>query len=187
MPWYGWLVILAVIALAVVCVVVKAKKAVRNFSRQAFGTNTIAEGLRQQKEMLAETPKSLKAMTSIFLPRIERDFPEFHYEHYKEKSENMLRSYISAVALKDVSKLLPCARELENKTKAVIEDLKNSNKTVHSQNVVIHDTQISNYIKKNGTVMWNFRSPWAIYIMWRTKRAKSLRAIKIIKPKPLLR
>ena len=53
MPWYGWLVILALIALAVVYVVVKAKKAVRNFSRQAFGTNTIAEGLRQQKEMLA--------------------------------------------------------------------------------------------------------------------------------------
>lgn len=26
MPWYGWLVILALIALAVVCVVVKAKK-----------------------------------------------------------------------------------------------------------------------------------------------------------------
>ena len=54
MPWYGWLVILALIALAVVYVVVKAKKAVRNFSRQAFGTNTIAEGLRQQKEMLAQ-------------------------------------------------------------------------------------------------------------------------------------
>ena len=98
MPWYGWLVILALIALAVVYIVVKSKKAVRNFSGQAFGTNTIAEGLRQQKEMLAETPKSLKAMTSIFLPQIERDFPEFHYEHYKEKSENMLRSYISAVA-----------------------------------------------------------------------------------------
>ena len=158
MPWYGWLVILAVIALAVVCVVVKAKKAVRNFSGQAFGTNTIAQGLRQQKEMLAETPKSLKAMTGIFLPRIERDFPEFHYEHYKEKSENMLRSYISAVALKDASKLLPCARELENKTKAVIEDLKNSKKTVHSKNIVIHDTQISNYIKKNGNCYVEFQS-----------------------------
>lgn len=68
MPWYGWLVILALIALAVVYIVVKSKKAVRNFSGQAFGTNTIAEGLRQQKEMLAETPKSLKTMTGIFLP-----------------------------------------------------------------------------------------------------------------------
>lgn len=158
MPWYGWLAILAAVALIVVYIVIKAKQAVRNFSRQAFGTNTIAEGLRQQKEMLAETPKSLKAMTRIFLPQIEKDFPEFHYEHYREKAENMVRSYIAAVSLKDVSKLAPCSEELVSKTKAAVEDLKNSKRTVYSRNVVIHDTQISNYIKKKGNCYVEFQS-----------------------------
>lgn len=53
------------------------REKLRRLSRMAFGTDSITEGLEQQAKELAVTPKSVSAMTRIFLPQIQRDFPDF--------------------------------------------------------------------------------------------------------------
>ena len=63
------------------------REKLRRLSRMAFGTDSITEGLEQQAKELAVTPKSVSAMTRIFLPQIQRDFPDFHIEQFKDKVE----------------------------------------------------------------------------------------------------
>ena len=92
------------------------REKLRRLSRMAFGTDSITEGLEQQAKELAVTPKSVSAMTRIFLPQIQRDFPDFHIEQF---------------------------------TEAVTE---------HYEQIQIHQTEIANYEKKQGTCMITFQS-----------------------------
>lgn len=129
------------------------KRKTRDVSRKLFGTDSLIDGVNEQKEMLSETPRSLHAMTSIYLPQITRDFPEFDYEHYKNKAKSVLRSYFTALHTKKASALTEeHTVALENYVQGIIEDLNTRNVTQIYNQVVIHDVQIARYIKTGATV-----------------------------------
>ena len=73
----GIIIILVLMLVVIGCVaygVWRIKHAVRKFSRDAFGTSDIMEGLRQVEQEYASTPKSVAAMTSLYLPKIKKIF-----------------------------------------------------------------------------------------------------------------
>ena len=147
------LVIIAVILIVIVVAVYKIKSGIRNISRSVFGTDSIIEGVDQQRRRMSETPRSLQAMTSLYLPRIEKDFPEFDYSFYKMKTQALLRSYFDAVENKDVSFLKEeCSVALKNNVAGIIEGLGSEKLSQFFNQVVLHDTQISRYIKNGKTV-----------------------------------
>ena len=74
---------------------------VKNAAKKAFGTSDIREGIRQIEQEYALTPKSVSAMTSLYLPKIKLDFPEFQYDEMKVRAENVLTSYLMAVDRKN--------------------------------------------------------------------------------------
>ena len=139
------------------------REKLRRLSRMAFGTDSITEGLEQQAKELAVTPKSVSAMTRIFLPQIQRDFPDFHIEQFKDKVENALMLALQAISAADagiferqikdgVSEEFLAQiknRIRENETEAVTE---------HYEQIQIHQTEIANYEKKQGTCMITFQS-----------------------------
>ena len=86
------LVLIAAAAIAIAVAVYKIKHGIRQISRNMFGTDSFVQGINNQKREMSETPRSLQAMTGLCLPRIQRDFPEFDYDDYKQKSETVLRS-----------------------------------------------------------------------------------------------
>ena len=139
------------------------REKLRRLSRMAFGTDSITEGLEQQAKELAVTPKSVSAMTRIFLPQIQRDFPDFHIEQFKDKVENALMLALQAISAADagiferqikdgVSEEFLAQiknRIRENETEAVTE---------HYGQIQIHQTEIANYEKKQGTCVITFQS-----------------------------
>ena len=149
------------------------REKLRRLSRMAFGTDSITEGLEQQAKELAVTPKSVSAMTRIFLPQIQRDFPDFHIEQFKDKVENALMLALQAISAADagiferqikdggiferqikdgVSEefLVQIKNRIrENETEAVTE---------HYEQIQIHQTEIANYEKKQGTCVITFQS-----------------------------
>lgn len=139
------------------------REKLRRLSRMAFGTDSITEGLEQQAKELAVTPKSVSAMTRIFLPQIQRDFPDFHIEQFKDKVENALMLALQAISAADagiferqikdgVSEEFLAQiknRIRENETEAVTE---------HYEQIQIHQTEIANYEKKQGTCVITFQS-----------------------------
>lgn len=146
-------VIILIIAILIAVAVFKIRSGLRSISRDVFGTNSIMDGLQKQKISLSETPRSLQAMTPIYIPKIEKDFPEFDYSAYKRKCESLLRSYFNAIEDKN-SELLreEVSDNLKNNVRSIVYDLESKNYKQYFDNITIHQTEISRYIKNGSTV-----------------------------------
>ena len=92
-----WMVPVVLLAAVLVGAAVVMQK-IKRFSRGVFGTDSLAEGLERQADELALTPKSVSAMTRIFAPQLQKDFPEFHLEEFEDKVENVLVAALQAIS-----------------------------------------------------------------------------------------
>jgi len=152
MEWF-WIVGLAAFLAAsgaVAWAVHRIRSRVRQFSRSAFGTASILDGLKQQQETLAETPKSVSGMTKIYLPQIARDFPAFRYEEFRQKAENMLLSAFSALSEQDISLLHDASEDLRQQVSLQIENAVSRGVRERFLDPRIHQTEITAYRKGNG-------------------------------------
>ena len=103
--WIFLLIFLGTLAAAGAVSVWIIQRKLRQVSRSMFGTDSLLEGLEQQEERIAETPRSVSSMTSIYLPQIAKDFPEFSLEEFRKKSENSLNAFLSALETQELSSL----------------------------------------------------------------------------------
>lgn len=157
------IVVLAIITgllLVIVGAILFIRARLSKFSQEAFGTRNFYKGLQQVrgevKEMdhkIAETPKSLRAMTQIYLPQIHKDFPEFDYDLYANKAQSVLRSYFNAINAKDTTLLTEeCSQTLRNNVYGIIEDLNVRGYRQTFNEVAIHNIEIARYLKNGTTV-----------------------------------
>lgn len=161
-PYVGLGVFAAVLAsFGVGALIVRNK--LREFSRSMFGTDSIADGLNRQADEVANTPKSVSGMTRIFEPQIARDFPDFVWEEFKHKAENMLTSALLAISTGNEDRLEEASEDVRLQVRNRI----GSNKAAHVKeaynNVRIHRTEISNYRKENGKCVITIQSSVEYY------------------------
>lgn len=154
-----------------------ARYKIRRFSRALFGRDSLAEGIRAQKEQLAETPKSVSAMTRIFKPQIERDFPEFNWAEYKLKAENLLVAFLLSITNETITGLSDASEDLKAQLSHYLADLKQRGRKETFQNIVIHDTEICRYEKRQGTCVITIQSAvgYLHYVMADGKLAEGSR------------
>ena len=131
------LVLLLIVIGAIYYGVYKLKQKTREFSRQVFGTDSLKEGFEQIEAEYAVTPKSVSAVTSLYLPKITKDFPEFSYDEMKDKARNVLTSYLLAINDFDPGKLTEGTSELKNKLEHIIILLKNKDQREHFDKIKI--------------------------------------------------
>lgn len=157
----GTIIILVLSLVVIGCIaygVMRVKKAVSRFSRDAFGTEDIVEGIRQVEEEFNSTPKSVSGGTSLYLPRIKKDFPEFQYDEMKVRAQNVLTSYLMAIDSRDVSRLSEGSQELKDKLAMHIDQLSGRMEYEEYKNIKLHRTEISDYRKRNGRCIITFQS-----------------------------
>lgn len=157
----GIIIILVLILIIFACVAVtyfRVKRKVQNFAREVFGTSDIKEGFKQVEQEYAATPKSVSAMTSLYLPKIKRDFPEFQYDEMKVRAENALTSYLLAIDGLNMGLLKEGGQELRDKLEMRINMLKGAGRREFFKNIKLHRTEISNYKKQNGRCIITFQS-----------------------------
>ncbi len=157
----GTIIILVLILAVIGCVAVgvfRVKRAVKKISRQAFGTDNIMEGLRNVEEEYANTPKSVAAVTSLYLPKIKKDFPEFQYDEMKVRAQNVLTSYLMAIDQGSVGRLSEGSQELKDKLAMHIDQLAGRMEKEEYKNIKIHRTEIADYKKRNGRCIVTFQS-----------------------------
>ena len=138
--------------------VITIRNKLRNFSRSVFGTDSLAQGLRSQQEDLANTPKSVSSMTRIYLPQIQKDFPEFNYEEFKVKVENMLKSAFFAITSENEGLLVEASDDLNKSVQLIIQSNKAQGKKEFYENIAIHQTEITGYKKQAGTCVITLQS-----------------------------
>lgn len=152
----------------------KAKRAVESFSREAFGTSDIMQGFKQVEQEYSLTPKSVSAMTSLYLPKIKKDFPEFHYDEMKVRAENVLTSYLLAVDRMSMGVLKEGNQELKDKLSMRIEMLKGAGEREHFGSIKLHRTEITDYKKRNGTCIITFQTSLQYYHTRKDENGKIL-------------
>lgn len=137
----------------------KIKGKVQDFTRLAFGADTLAEGIQKLDREMETTPKSVSANTKLYLPQILRDFPEFHYDEMKSRAENILTGFLLGIDEKDAGRMQEgTTGELREKLELRIAALNNEGAEEHFRDIVIHRTEIRQYRKIKGRCSIIFQS-----------------------------
>lgn len=157
------LVLILAILIAIFCGVRYVQKKTREFSRTVFGTDNISDGARKLKQEYSTTPKSVSAMTSLLLPKIVSDFPDFEYNEMKGRAENVLRQYLRAVTEQNTSLLTDGNTELKQQLEHQIQSLAVKDLREHFDKVRLHRTEISQYKKTDGRCIITFQSALECY------------------------
>ncbi len=153
------ILVLAVTLMIMIFVAVyKVTKKVKEFSRLAFGTENLAEGIKKTELEYANTPKTVSGATKVYLPQIMRDFPEFHLQEMRERAENVLRSYLRCIHEENSSFLTEGTDELRAELDTKIAMLQSEHCREHFESVKIHRTEIMRYNKEKGRVSIIFQS-----------------------------
>lgn len=153
------ILVLAVTLMIMIFVAVyKASKKVKEFSRMAFGTEDLVEGIKKTELEYANTPKTVSGATKLYMPQIMRDFPEFHLEEMKERAENVLRSYLHSIHEESSRHLTEGTEELREELDTKIAMLQSEFCREHFESVKIHRTEILRYNKEKGRVSIVFQS-----------------------------
>ncbi len=144
------LVLLLILVGAVAAIIFYIRKKVQQLSRTLFRTNSIVQGIKKQELEFASTPKSVSGATSLYLPQIMRDFPEFHSEEMKERAELVLTTYLQSIDESNGSLLSEGTRELKDQLAMKIRGLRNQGYDEHFEQIQIHKTEINKYRKEKG-------------------------------------
>ena len=135
------------------------KKKVQNFTRMAFGSDTISGSFQNMEKAVEITPKSVSANTKLYLPQILRDFPEFHFDEMRVRAENILIGFLLGIDEKNRGRLTESTTsELREKLEMRIDELNNEEAEEHFRNIVIHRTEIRMYRKIKGRCSIIFQS-----------------------------
>lgn len=157
------LLIILVIILSISCGVIYVKRRAKEISREVFGTSNLSQAAAQMKQEYAATPKSVSAMTSLLLPKIAADFPDFEYDEMKERTNNILIGYLRAITARDSHLLTDGSTELKQQLTDTIEMLSANDKQEHFHEIKIHRTEICQYRKTKGRCIITFQSALECY------------------------
>lgn len=128
------------------------------FMREVAGTDSSGTGFQAQAEELARTPKSVSSMTRIFEPQIQKDFPEFSLNQFRNMVENLLPAALGAITEETTANLSDCSKELVRQVQNRIDENKRQGIEEIYKDIEVHQTEISNYVKKSGTCVITFQS-----------------------------
>lgn len=144
------LILVLVIGIGIYMEYRKIHNTVSSYSRTIFGTDDPIEGMKKVEMENASTPKSVASATSLYLPQIMKDFPEFHYEEMKTRAENVLVSYLRSIDSSNSSMLTEGMEELRESLRMRIQMLQNRDSKEHFQRINVHRTEINQYRKEKG-------------------------------------
>lgn len=136
---------------------------VKEVSQAVYGTDDIVEGVKRQQFEQSLTPRSISNMSSVYLPKIQKDFPEFHYDEMRERAKNVLTSYLFSIDEGDPSKLSEGNDELKNALVMHLQLLRDRNYEEHFERMKIHKCELSDYVKKDGRCTVTFQASIQYY------------------------
>ncbi len=81
--------------LIVVCIIMKFVNRAKSTMRDVLGTDDLREFAKAREAEIAQTPKSVAGMTTIYVPMIQKDFPELNWVELKGIAEKHLTEYLT--------------------------------------------------------------------------------------------
>jgi len=169
------LVIIAAIAVLVAFFVIRNKA--REISNEVYGNPDLISNLKKQEQEFSKTPRSLSDGSSIYAPKIAKDFPDINISELINRAENCLREYLQALSTGDASCLQDANEELKEALFLRLNDLNLNYVKEHYEDIHIHRTVLNTYTRYTGRCVIRFQSA-ASYIFWAEKDGKVIRGNK---------
>lgn len=174
------LIIILVVCVAGFIAYKKITGTVKEYSNALFGTDNPIEGMRKIEMEEAMTPKSVSGATSLYLPQIMKDFPEFHLDEMKTRAQNVLVSYLRSVDESNASLLTEGMDELKAELEMRINMNRDRGVRENFQRISVHRTEIYQYRKAKGRCSVVFQSA-VEYLHFVEKDGKIIEGRKDIK------
>lgn len=153
-----WLAVVVIVIGAVAFAIVRARRKAREIAQAAFGTDSLIDGFKKTEAEVMNTPKSVSAATSLYLPQIHKDFPEFNFADMRVRAENVLTSYLRAIDERDPSLLVEGSQELREQLQLRLSELANQGQKEQFDDIRTHRTEIARYEKRNGRCTVTFQT-----------------------------
>lgn len=158
---YGFLgVIIGIIVLLVglyIFIVIKLRK--MGFHGLSLGS--IKDEIEELNDV---SPKQISGMTSVYLPQIINDFPDFNLNQMYLLAEKSIRSILNAIENKDIKILEDKDFNLINKKlKLQLEDLIKSDIIYSYDDIMFHKHAIKSYNYKDGVATLEITSSLEYY------------------------
>jgi len=152
------LLVISGIGIAVLTAHRKVKRLINSPNSSVGQIFQVLNALKQRGDIVDEAPKSVASMTRLMEPQIMRDFPEFSWDEFKAKSENMLASVFLAITANDTGRLVEASEDIKRQVANTIEENRLGGIAESYSNIQIHQTEIANYQKLNGKCVITIQS-----------------------------
>ncbi len=149
---------IAVVALIVVILVIRAK--VRKYQREwGLSARGLMSDINSTRDV-GKNPASLNGMDRIYIPKIQQDFPDFQLAPVIPQVETVVKTFLDCIEDKDTKPLekLTISPSLIDRADEIIRDINSQNIDVYYDNIVVHKTVISEYVREKGMVIIRFQS-----------------------------
>ena len=136
-------IIIAVIVCAVFAGAAVLRRKIRNSPELEvirYAAKAIQNG--DINDRISTTPKSLSNMEKIFLPQIQKDFPEFNWNEFKPLIRTSICNLLLAIDMRVAG---------NSKLREAVEQTLAGTQIPHYKDVKVHDTVIKRYYKQEGT------------------------------------
>ena len=149
----GWLLIIQLVLIfillgGIVFFIIFITRSVREFLMTYFHTTSLKQAIENSKIEDENTHKSISSMESIYLDKIERDFPDLNINELKSKAEANIINVLDTIESKDIKNLDNKNEKVVAFTQHKIDDL--NDKKVSIDNIKIHKTLLNKYELGNG-------------------------------------
>ena len=140
----------------IVIFIIFITRKVRGFLMTYFNTPSLKQAIENSKIEDENTHKSIASMESVYLDRIENDFPDLNMNELKSKAEANIMNVIDTIESKNIDHLKNKNEKIVAYTQHKIDDLKD--KKVDIDNINIHKTLLNKYDVNNGIATITFAS-----------------------------
>ena len=162
MPFiYGFLGVIFGIILLLVLLYIFIIFKLRKMGFHGLSLKSIKEEI---DELNDNEPRQVSGMTSVFLPQILKDFPDFNLEEIYLLVEKSIRTILNSIENKDIKLLEDKDFNLINKKlKLQLEDLIKSDIIYSYDDIIFHKHAIKSYSYKNGIALLEITSSLEYY------------------------
>lgn len=135
-----------------------AMRTARTISQVTTGTSDIAEGIKRTTFEHASAPKTVSDLSSLLLPKIAADFPEYNNSEMAERAQNVLTSYLFSIDESDPSHLTEGNEDLKNKLTMQVKLNQDKGYIEHFERIKVHKCVLNQYEKTDGKCTLTFQA-----------------------------
>ena len=120
---------------------------------------SIYQESKRVQEELEKKPKQIGGLTTLLLPLILKNFPDFNEKEFYNQTEESIRLILNAIEKREISSLNKKEYDLiREKIRLQTEDLKENKIIYHYHDIIFHKHTIKSYKKEKGMVKLDIAS-----------------------------